>query len=145
GWLRGQGDGKEIALDEAGAVVAQPSRPGRIRLDGDHPQRAPRERAGYRTRTGAYLEDKLAGSERRLVDDLVGSCGIKKVLAELATSPVSVCPPPGGHGIRQCPKSGRVRVTRTDRKKLCPVGNAVLARVRTTHYVARTLVGRVVG
>ena len=53
--LAGQGDGEDIALDDANAVVAQPFRPDRIRLDGDHPQRTAGERARYRTRTGAYL------------------------------------------------------------------------------------------
>jgi len=72
--------------------------PSGIRLNGDHPQRTTDERARQRTRTGAYLDDKFARRERRLLDNLVGSRGIKKVLPELAPSPVSVCPPPGGHG-----------------------------------------------
>jgi len=79
-------------------LFAKPVGPGRIRLDGDHPQRSAGKRARQRTRTGAYLDDKLARSERRLIDNLFGSRRIKKVLPELAPPPVSVCPPPGGHG-----------------------------------------------
>jgi 2-iminobutanoate/2-iminopropanoate deaminase len=96
--LAGRANREKIVLDDAETSVAQPFRPRRIRLDGYHPQRPTDEGARQRSRTRAYLEDELAWSERRLLDDLIGRRGIKKVLPELAPSPVAVCPPPGGHG-----------------------------------------------
>jgi hypothetical protein len=102
--LAGKGDGEKVPGDDMNArrascrLFAKPSGPDRVGLDRDHPQRTTDKGARQRTRTGAYLDDKLARSERCLIDDLVGSGRIKKVLPELAPSPVSVCPPPGGHG-----------------------------------------------
>jgi len=81
-----------------GELLAQPPRPVRIRLDGHHPQGTARERSRQRTCAGTDLDDKFTGKEPRLIDDLVGSGRIKKVLAEPAPPPVPVCPPPGGHG-----------------------------------------------
>lgn len=96
--LARKGDGEEIALDDANSTLAQSSCPYWVRLNSNQPQRTSGKRARYRARTRAYLDNKLARRERRLIDNLVGRRRIKKVLPELAPPPVSVCPPPGGHG-----------------------------------------------
>jgi hypothetical protein len=94
---------KKILLDDAylrmiAEPLPQPRGPLGIGLDRDDAHTAARQGVRDRAETGTDLNNQFAPRKGHLIDQVIGSCGVKKILAEQAPPPVSGCPPAGGHG-----------------------------------------------
>jgi hypothetical protein len=72
--------------------------PSGILLDRNDAHATTRERNRDRSAARTDFDDQLARLKSRLIDQVIGSCSIKEILAETMSPPIPNCPPAGGHG-----------------------------------------------